>query len=131
MSLKTFRTELQRTAEEIRAKYDDSLTVMVVDIVSAARPPAVLPCVGYACTYPVAGLHRPFFFPGHAKYAEAMARALFDHAHQVEKGGPCRAAAVLMQQMTAPDDAVMVSQPSGGTSRAEHAARLYDALRAL
>lgn len=130
--LKTLRAEIQRTADQLRERYDDSLTVVVVGIVGGrAGEPVNIPCAGYACTYYLAGERRRLYFPGTDHQAEAAARALIDHAHKLERIGDCRPAAVLMQQETPPDNALTIHQPPEGLHMAEHVARLYDALARL
>lgn len=127
--LKALRAEVRRLDGEIRGDLDDSLNLIVVNVAGAAEgDPVELPCAGYAGGYHLAGKRLHLFFPG--TDPEPLARALLDHAHRIERQAGIRPGLVLMQQQTAPDDAVSIEQPPEGITTAEHVARLYDALRA-
>ncbi|TBW04253.1 hypothetical protein E0E52_12970 [Azotobacter chroococcum] len=93
------------------------ILISVVDA-SAEGGAQDLPCVGHCCDYHLAG-ERP----------EPMARALLDHAHRIEGGGKFRPVPVFMPQQEVPVEAVTITAPPEGLTHAEHAARLYGALR--
>jgi hypothetical protein len=130
MSLKALRAEIERAAEEIRGRFDDSLRLVVVGVIDGRIGAGPLPCTGFACSYFIAGTARKLFFPGDQSQAERVARALFDHAYQFETTSGCRPAAVCVQQTEAPVDVITIEQPADGQDLAEHVSRIYNQLRA-
>lgn len=130
MTLKTLRAEIQKASEEIRGRFDDSLTVILVAVVDAKVDAIDVPCSGYVCAYHVAGAFRQMYVMGDADQAETLVRAFLDYAYKIEKSGSCRPGAVMMPFKTLPEAAVVLSQPTEGIGMGEHVARLYDAMRA-
>lgn len=130
MTLKTLRAEIQKASEEIRERFDDSLTVILVAVVDAKEGGVNLPCSGYVCAYHVAGAFRQMYVMGEAEQAEALVRAFLDYAHKIERSGNCRPGAVMMPFKTLPEAAVVIPQPTEGVDMGEHVARLYDAMKA-
>lgn len=130
MSLKTLRAEIQRTADQIRCEAIDRVNLILIEVVDASgegrgQP---LPCTGYTCDFSLAGRRRRLYFPG--QDPEPLANALFDYVHRIERAGNVRPVPVLVAAVAPPDDALIIGQPAEGITPAEHAARLYDALRA-
>lgn len=129
MSLKTLRTEIQRTADQLRSETTDRVSLILIDVADASEGgEEAIPCAGYTCDFALAGKPRRLFFPG--QDIETLANTLFDHVHRIERSGRIRPVPVLMASPTTPDDALTIDQPPEGITTAEHAARLYDALRA-
>lgn len=128
--LKSLRLEIQRTADEIAGLFDDSLTVMVVTIVSANRNQTAPPVTGMSCSYPFAGTPRCLYFVGDAGLAEKTARALIDLAYQHEEPVKCRPAAVLMQRADVPEGSIVIEPPQGRTTIKRHVARIYQQIKA-
>lgn len=131
MSLKTLRAEIQRTADEIRSETTDRVSLIMIDVIDASKAGGgeLLPCAGYTCDFSLAGQRRRLYFPG--QDPEAVASAFFDYVHRIECAGNVRPVPVLMATATPPDAALIVGPPTEGITLAEHAARLYDALRAF
>jgi hypothetical protein len=127
--LKSLRLEIQRTAEEIEGLFDDSLTVMVVTIVSANRDQGDPPITGMSCNYPFDGKPRCLYFVGDSDLAEKTARALIDLAYQNEASVKCRPAAVLMQRADVPDGSIVIEPPSRRTTIERHVARIYKQIK--
>lgn len=130
MSLKTLRAEIQRTADHIRSTTCDRVSLIMIDVVDASKDGGgkSLPCTGYTCDFSLAGRYRRLYFPG--QDPEAVANALFDYVHRIERVGNVRPVPVLMATASPPDEALVIGPPAEGITLAEHAARLYDALRA-
>lgn len=130
MSLKTLRTEIQRTADQLRSETVDRVSMILIDVVDASEEGGgeSLPCVGYTCDFSLAGKPRRLFFKG--PDPEPVANALFDHVHRIERTGRIRPVPVLMASPATPDDALTIEPTPEGITTAEHVARLYDALRA-
>lgn len=129
MSLKALKADIQRATAEARERFDRTLAVILVGVVSARRGDTQLSCAGWMCQYMIAGSIRRLFFIGTSSAAERTARSLIDHADSIERTPGTRPAAVLVHQITPPDDAVLIAPPSAGLTTQEHAARLYDVLR--
>lgn len=128
--LKSLRAEIQRTRDEIlEHQGSGELTMILISVVDASAEGGAqdLPCVGHCCDYHLAGERRRLYFPGDDP--EPMARALLDHAHRIEGGGKFRPVPVFMPQQEVPVEAVTITAPPEGLTHAEHAARLYGALR--
>jgi hypothetical protein len=123
--LKSLRLEIHRTAEEIEGLFDDSLTVVVVNVVSANRNADPLPVTGMSCNYTLGGKPRCLYFAGDAEQAESMARALIDLAYKSEARVKCRPAAVLMQREDIPEGALVIEPPSRRTTIERHVACIY------
>lgn len=131
MSLKALRAEIQRTADHIRSVTSDRVSLIMIDVVDASKDGSKksLPCTGYTCDFSLAGRYRRLYFPG--QDPEAVANALFDYVHRIERTGNVRPTPVLMAAAAPPDEALIIELPAEGVTPAEHAARLYDALRAV
>ena len=127
MTLKTLRAEIQRTADQIRSETTDRVNLIMVDMVGEGSQS--LPCTGYTCDFSLAGQRRRLYFPG--QEPEAVASALFEYVHRIERAGNVRPVPVLMATATPPDAALIVGQPAEGITLAEHVARLYDAMGAV
>lgn len=131
MSLKSLKTEIQRTASEALERFDRSLTVMLIKIVPGRRGAPPEPCAGWACEYQIAGQRRKLFFIGTEDDAEATIRALIDHEDQVERIKGVRPAAILIQQQTPPDDCLLIAKATRGVSTQQHVARFHSMLRSV
>ena len=131
MTLKTLRAEIQRTADQIRSETTDRVGMILIDVVDASEEGRgqPLPCTGYTCDFSLAGQRRRLYFPG--LEPEAVASALFEYVHRIERAGNVRPVPVLMATATPPDAALIVGQPAEGITLAEHVARLYDAMGAV
>ncbi|UVO17106.1 hypothetical protein [Stutzerimonas stutzeri] len=130
MSLKTLRTEIQRTADQLRSETTDRVSLILIDVVDASEEgEEPIRCVGYTCDFTLAGKPRRLFFKG--PDPEPVANALFDHVYRIERSGGIRPVPVLMASTATPDDALTIEQPPEGITTAEHFARLYDALGAM
>lgn len=129
MSLKTLRTEIQRTADQLRSETTDRVSLILIDVIDASEEgEGSIPCVGYTCDFALAGKPRRLFFKG--PNPESVANALFDHVYRIERAGRIRPVPVLMAAQAAPGDAMTIEPTPEGVTTAEHVARLYDALRA-
>ena len=130
MSLKTLRTEIQRTADQLRSETTGRVSLILIDVIDASEEgEESIPCVGYTCDFALAGKPRRLFVKG--ADPEPIANALFDHVCRIERAGRIRPVPVLMAAKVAPDDALTIEQPAEGISTAEHVARLYDTLGAI
>lgn len=74
MSRRNLIAQLKREVDQVRAKGNDRVSMIVIDVADCSARGESLPCVGYTCS--IAG--RAHYFPGDSDQAGAAARALMD-----------------------------------------------------